>query len=96
MKQALWIAAWMLGVGVATTANAADVDALLKSNGCLNCHGVDQKKLGPAFKSIAQKYSGNADAEKMLIAKLKDGKGHKKIAAGDDDLKTLIDYVLAQ
>ena len=30
-----------------------------------------------------------------LIAKLKDGKGHMKIAASDADLKTLVDYVLS-
>ena len=32
----------------------------------------------------------------MLIVKLKEGKGHMKIAASDAELITLIQYVLSQ
>ena len=92
----VWLAAGLIaGMAVAQHALAQDGAALAKSKGCLNCHALDQKKVGPAFKDIAAKYAGNADAELTLIAKLKDGKGHMKIAASDADLKTLVDYVLS-
>ncbi len=33
----------------------------LAASGCFNCHGVEQKIIGPAFKSVAEKYKGNAE-----------------------------------
>jgi len=65
---------------------------MVKSKGCLNCHAVDAKKVGPSFKDIAAK-KGDAAA---LIAKLKDGKGHPKVAASDAELKAAIGYVQSQ
>ena len=44
-------------------ARAADEEALAKSSGCLNCHAVDAKKMGPSFKETAAKYKGKADAQ---------------------------------
>ena len=58
----------------------------------MNCHELDKKKVGPAFKDIAAKKPDEA----ALIAKLKEGKGHMKIAASDAELKTLVEYVLSQ
>ncbi len=54
---------------------AADVDAsaaeaLVKKSGCLNCHSITQKKDGPAYKEVAAKYKGKADAEQKLYAHL--------------------------
>jgi cytochrome c len=65
---------------------------VVKSKGCLNCHAVDTKKVGPSFKDIAAKDQGK-DAD--LIAKLKEGKGHPKIAASDAELKAAVGYVLS-
>jgi cytochrome c len=62
----------------------------LKSKGCLGSHAVAKKKVGPAYKDLAAKYKGNSDTEAMLIAKLKGGKGHVKVAASDAELKTLV------
>ena len=66
---------------------------LLKSKGCLGCHDADKKKVGPAFKDIAAKHGGKAND--ALIAKLKEGKGHPKVAASDAELKTLVDTVVS-
>lgn len=45
---------------VALAASAANAQqALAQSSGCLNCHAVDTKKVGPSFKDIAAKYKGN-------------------------------------
>jgi cytochrome c len=68
---------------------------VLKAKGCLNCHEMDKKKVGPAYKDVAAKYKGNKDAEAMLVTKLKEGKGHMKVSATDAELKECIQAVLA-
>ncbi len=81
----------MSGAAVAADAGGD----LAKAKGCLGCHAVAEKKVGPAYKDIAAKYKGNKDAEASLIAKLKDGKGHMKVAASDAEIKTLVQWALA-
>ncbi len=76
----------------AGAANAQSGAELAKSKNCMNCHELDKKKVGPAFKDIAAKKPDEA----ATIAKLKDGKGHMKVAASDAELKTLVEYVLSQ
>jgi cytochrome c len=61
----------------------------------MNCHDMDKKKVGPAYKDVAAKYKGNKGAESELVAKIKDGKGHPKIAASDAELKAAVRQVLA-
>ncbi len=76
----------------AGAANAQSGAELAKWKNCMNCHELDKKKVGPAFKDIAAKKPDEA----ATIAKLKDGKGHMKVAASDAELKTLVEYVLSQ
>ena len=91
-----WIAmAAAATIALAVTGTASAQEALAKSSGCLNCHAVDTKKMGPSFKDISAKYKGKADAEATLVAKLKDGKGHPAVKAGPDDLKSLVKWVLS-
>jgi cytochrome c len=68
---------------------------VLKDKGCLNCHAMDKKKVGPAYKDVAAKYSGNAGAEAQLVEKLKSGKGHMKIKASDEELHAAVKEVLS-
>jgi cytochrome c len=81
-------AAGLLAGGVAQ----ADV---LKAKGCLNCHAMDKKKVGPAYKDVAAKYKGKSSAEGMLVKKLKTGKGHMKIKATDAELHEAVKAVLS-
>jgi len=85
--------ALVAGVVLAQDADKGPSGAdVVKSKGCLGCHAVDQKKVGPSFKDIAAK-KGDAAAQ---VAKLKEGKGHPKIAASDAEIKAAVDYVNAQ
>lgn len=43
---------------------------LMKNNGCLVCHGLTNKVVGPAFSDVAKKYAGKAD---YLAGKIKRG-----------------------
>jgi cytochrome c len=61
----------------------------------MNCHDNDKKKVGPSFKDIAAKNKGDKGAEAKLVAKLKEGKGHPKIAASDAELKAAVGQVLS-
>lgn len=85
--------AGVLAASVAYTASAEDV---LKAKGCLNCHAIDKKKVGPAFKDVAAKYKGKTGAEGELVAKLKAGKPHPKVKASDAELEAAVKEVLGQ
>ena len=82
-------------ITLASTGAASAQEALAKSSGCLNCHSVDTKKMGPAFKDVAAKYKGKADAEATLTAKIAGGKDHPAVKAGADDVKSLVKWVLS-
>ena len=93
MKLIAMAAAAAFALAAAGAANAQE--ALAKSSGCLNCHAVDTKKVGPAFKDVAAKFKGKADAEAMLVAKLSGGKEHPAVKASADDVKSLVKWVLS-
>ena len=57
----LLVAAGILSSG----ASLAD-ETLAKAKGCLACHTVDKKLIGPTYKEVAQKYAGQKDAEARL------------------------------
>jgi len=82
-----------IAAGVVLAQSGADV---VKAKGCLTCHAVGEKKVGPAYKEVAAKYKGDAKAGAMLAGKLKEGKGHPKAAASDAEIKAAVDYVLSQ
>ena len=94
MKAMLIVLAAAAGVA-AGPVNAQSGPDVLKAKGCLGCHEFDQKKVGPAFKDVAAKYRSDKAAVNNLVAKLKEGNGHLKIAASDAELKAAISTVLA-
>jgi cytochrome c len=91
-------------LAVAGGACAAGPAELAKNSGCLNCHEVDKKLVGPSYKDVAAKYRGDKTAEARLIDKVK--KGGSGAWGGipmppnplvkDADLKTLVQWVLSQ
>lgn len=62
-------------VAMATAPAAEDTLALAKKHGCLNCHAVDKKVVGPAWRDVAAKYRGDAGAEERLMEKVAKGGG---------------------
>ena len=86
------VAVGALTAGVVLAQSGAEV---LKAKGCLNCHDNDKKKVGPAYKDVAAKYKDDKKAEGMLVDKIKEGKGHPKIAASDAELKAAVQQVLS-
>ncbi|WP_280155898.1 c-type cytochrome [Piscinibacter sp. XHJ-5] len=51
-------------------------EGLAKSKNCLSCHALATRIVGPAYKDVAARYAGQADAEDKLVQKvLKGGAG---------------------
>jgi cytochrome c len=73
--------ALIAGLFVGSPAHAApDVLAaqgLARQSGCLQCHSVYQKKIGPAWKDVAAKYHSEPDAGKKLYAHVTTGRKAK-------------------
>jgi cytochrome c len=97
------IAAAVISAAALVSAPAmANLDLAKKSN-CMSCHTVDKKLVGPAYKDVAAKYAGKADAVKTLSAKVKaGGKGNwgevpmpPNANVKDADIETLVKWILA-
>jgi len=41
-------------------------ESLAKAKGCLACHTLEKKLIGPTYKEVAQEYAGQKDAEARL------------------------------
>ncbi len=67
------IAAMAAGFAISTPA-AADL-ALATAKNCVTCHAVEKKIVGPAYKDVAAKYAGQADAVAKLSSKIMKGGG---------------------
>lgn len=85
-------AAGMLASGVGYAESGADV---AKAKGCLNCHEMDKKKVGPSFKDLSAKYKSDKGAQARIVEKLKEGKGHMKVNASDAELMAAVGYALS-
>ena len=86
------VAAGALAAGAVLAQSGPEV---LKAKGCLNCHDNDKKKIGPAYKDVAAKYKDDKGAEAAILARLKEGKGHPKVAASDAELRAAVGTVLS-
>ena len=106
MQKSVAAAVAVLAAALAHGAVAADPpagEALATRNGCLACHTVDKKVIGPGFKEIAAKYRNDKGAAASLAQKVKQGgKGvwgdmlmppnaHVK----DEDIKAMVAWILS-
>lgn len=114
MKIVTIVSAAALALSLSSSAYAAvDEDAakaLAKQNNCFKCHSVDKEKDGPAYKKVAEKFRGKANAEARLIehitsgekAKFPDGheEEHKIVKTSPpkdmDQIRNLVQWILAQ
>lgn len=103
VRSTLTTAALAAGALLAAGGAQASED-LAKKHNCLACHQVDKKSVGPAYKDIAKKYKGQADAVAKLSEKVKKGGSGvwgpvpmaPNPAVPDADVKALVEWVLKQ
>jgi cytochrome c len=95
---------------VATLAALVGVDyawageELIERGGCISCHRVDEKLVGPSFTEVAAKYRSSKDAAAQLFEVVRNGgagvwgdlpmpaTAPEKIS--DADLKSAIEFIL--
>ncbi|MCF8197859.1 MAG: c-type cytochrome [Sulfuritalea sp.] len=90
----------LVAAGVLASAPAFANKDLATKSGCLACHAVDKKMVGPAYQAIAKKYKASDEA--ILFDKVrKGGKGvwgpipmPPNVAVKDADLHALIKWIL--
>lgn len=80
-----------------------EVLKLAKKIGCLSCHTLDKKRVGPAWMDVAEKYRNQPGARDALINTVKQGGsgvwGNAKMPAqsprvSDEDIATLVGFIL--
>ena len=106
MKIIVTLLAATAAATLAAGAHAADAkaaEALAGASGCLACHTVDKKLVGPGYKEVADRYRKDKGAEANLVQKVKAGgtgvwgdipmppNGHVK----DADIKTIVEWILS-
>jgi cytochrome c len=104
MKTAKHIATGLVALGLLVAGNAQADQALAQAKGCMACHQVEMKVVGPAYKDVAAKYKDQADAATVLAAKVKAGgvgtwgqiPMPPQPTLSDDEINTLVAWVLAQ
>lgn len=97
-----FVYAMLIALGVLVSGNAVASEKLAQSSGCMTCHAVDRKVIGPGYKEIAAKYRSDKGAEANLVKKVKAGgsgvwgptpmppNAHVK----DDDIKAIVVWML--
>ena len=96
----------LAGTGAAGAADEAAARELARQSNCFKCHAVDKKKDGPAWRAVAAKYQGKADAEATLTGHITSGEkvkfedGHEEdhtVVKSKDpkEIKNLVDWILS-
>lgn len=97
-----FVFAVLLALGAMAAGTAAASEKLAQSSGCMTCHAVDRKIVGPGYKEIAAKYRNDKAAEANLAKKVKAGgsgvwgptpmppNAHVK----EDDIKAIVKWIL--
>lgn len=99
LRQALFAVALLCG------APAFANEQLMEKSGCISCHRIDQKLIGPAFKEVAARYKQQPDIIDTLLQKVREGGegewGDVPMAPNppekisDDNLKRVVEWILS-
>lgn len=99
MHKALWVGAAALFLAGPALA-ATEGETLMKTKGCVACHAVDKKLVGPAFKDVAKKYT-EADVPKLVEKAKKGGVGvwgqvpmPPNAQVADEDIEKIVRWIL--
>jgi cytochrome c len=72
MKRSLMLCVVMSALASTSAFAQAPAD-LAKAKNCMACHAINTKLVGPAYKDVAAKYTGQKDAEGKLVQKVMKG-----------------------
>jgi cytochrome c len=85
-----------------SAAEQATAKELAQASGCLSCHALTEKVVGPAYSSVAEKYKADADAVSSLAQSIQYGAKGKwgripmpaHPSLSQDDIKSLATWVM--
>lgn len=61
------------GYGMDADAGGDPVARLLTTHGCIACHRLDKRMIGPSLREVAAKFAGNESAPALLAKKIREG-----------------------
>lgn len=105
MRNVILIVSGLIAGCFSTAALAKDAAALAEKAGCMTCHAVGKRLVGPSFKEVAAKYKGKAEAPATLAAKIQNGgfgvwgtmpMPPQKSKISEADTHKLVNWVLAR
>jgi len=89
-------------------ATVTEMPALALQNGCIGCHAIDSKRVGPAWSDVAERYRDDSEGRQKLIDAVKNGGAGNWVdqtggipmpanfpQVSQDDIETLVDFILA-
>jgi cytochrome c551/c552 len=84
--------------------SAVDAKALLDANGCLACHALDHKVVGPAYHDVAARYASDPQAAGRLVDSIRNGGSGKwgttpmppMSQVSEAQAKALVEFILKQ
>ncbi|HKB59797.1 MAG TPA: c-type cytochrome [Gallionellaceae bacterium] len=95
----------MFSAGLLVSTHAlADGATLARKSGCMACHAVDSRLVGPSFKEIAAKYKGDKEAAAKLAGKIRSGGSGSfgstpmlpaPASVSDADIRTIVAWILS-
>ncbi len=99
MKKTLITVAAGITFALAHSAAWAEVDAEwakgeAKEHGCLGCHAIDTKKVGPAWKDVGTSYKGKKASDLSASIKAKPVHAKSLKTTSDKDLGLMSEWIL--
>lgn len=104
MRKNMTVMALVALLSVATVAGAVEIPEIAKKDGCMVCHRLDVKYLGPSFQDIADRYRDDPAGYNYLVEKVTQGGfggwGRMPMPASDPkyvspaDVKALVNFIL--
>ncbi len=75
---------------------------LAQASGCMACHGINNKVVGPSYADIAMKYRGKSDLDSLIVKVLQGGEGvwgqlpmPPQVDVKESDARILVAWILA-
>jgi cytochrome c len=95
----------LITAGPSRAENGVDAtDELMEKGGCISCHRIDEKLIGPSFKQIAAKYRANEQTISYLLTSIRNGSEgawgdvpmppNSEQKVSDADLRRIVEWVL--
>jgi cytochrome c len=84
-----------LALAALCASGAALGQDVLRARGCVSCHDLDKRKIGPSLREIGAKYKGNSSSAGDIVSRMKEGRGHPKVAGSDAELKAAVEAAVS-